>query len=256
MAKICTYQSPPITPEFADYLIQRIKKKSRPLYHIIRMNSNLRRGDTSGDPNILLHAAAKERDEDIIILCNPESLPNMDDQPVKDTIIILIKNRVSDILPTLIPIENLGVVVDRFMYNSKLDETIVKRLEQCGTNCDLEVYTNMSAMMRNTRMDKSKQDDKTKKIPNDVERPECIYKAYSKNNTIICELINMFRDRDFEPILVSEIKSNIPSFKVSNYDRWDKAHSKYKLGEHHGKYFVMNRPCHRTPLGVLMAKMH
>jgi hypothetical protein len=222
------------------------------------MNANLRRGDQSGDPRLLLHAAATEREEDITILCNPESLPDMDEQPEKDTIIILIKNRVSDILPTRIPISNLGVVVDRFMYNSKLDETIVKRLDhvehlqQCeGNHCDLEVYTNMSAMMKSRPREKSGGNDK--KTPNDVERPECIYSAYAKKNTIIYELINMFRDRAFEPILVSEIKSKIPSFKVSNYDRWDKAHSKYKLGQHHDKYFVINRPCKHSPLGGLMA---
>jgi hypothetical protein len=54
----------------------------------------------------------------------------------------------------------------------------------------------------------------------------------------------MFRDKDYQPIPINEIKSIIPSFKVSNYDRWDKAHSKYKLGDRDGLLFV---PSVRAP---------
>lgn len=212
------FHAPQITPDFADYLVQRIMKKSRPLYHIIHIFKPKYRRDLDNNPIQFFESSIKERNF-IQVTCSSE-FPNDINIPPKEHIILFCHN----IETNEIPIDNIGIIHDKFQYNIR--HSIIKKLvdQDLCNNEELEIYTNLKIGIE------KKPKKPTKPIENnDAPRPEKIYKAFKKHNTIIFELVKLFKENEFQTISLQTILKAIPTCKIYNYTQWNKKHAQYNL---------------------------
>lgn len=223
------YQAPNLTTDFIDYLVQRILKKERPLYHIIHIiKTNYRRDihyDSTSSIIEIFESSIKDRSRNrqtyVEFEYIEDTLPDFKNPPSKHTIVLCMQ-----LDETINDCRNIGIVYDNFKYSMK--HTILSKLS--GEQHDeIELYTNLFFFKQKEKQKEKKVEKPEMTINNSKPRPECVMSAYKKKNTIIYEIVNLYKKNGFDSLTLDCLSNQVPSIRINNYTTWNKKHAQYDI---------------------------
>lgn len=228
------YPAPNLSSDFIDYIVQRILKKQNPFFHIIHITCSEYRRDSNSIKNIseIIEAFERSRKERtkhatkyIEFTYVQREIPSFNKRPVNHTIVFCrgLDDKINDC-------SNISLIYDPFKYSIR--NSIITKLNGIEPHEDIELYTNIcfcKRFVKNNENSKKRRFQQDTDADNKQPRPDCVYKAYKKKNTIIYELITLFKENNFQPLLATEIEKKIPSIKFYNYMSWNRRHSQYDL---------------------------